>query len=120
LSSARALGERVAIVDGKVTVDVPYVALDSFETDTLGRLYYRVTGVQGEFVSGYEDLPDLPRSARSDVYPALVHFFMLNIRGNRCVWRRCISQCMTTRCAVLRWWKWRKHWMHAVAYRAKF
>lgn len=82
LSSARALGERVAIVDGKVTVDVPYVALDSFETDTLGRLYYRVTGIRGEYVSGYEDLPDLPRNAaRSDVYPALVHFFHAEYQG---------------------------------------
>ena len=82
LSSARAVGERVAIVDGKVTVDVPYVALDSFETDTLGRLYYKVTGVNGEFISGYEDLPDLPKNvARSDIYPALVHFFHTEYQG---------------------------------------
>ncbi|MFZ6760149.1 sensor histidine kinase [Undibacterium sp. Ji50W] len=76
LSSARALAERVEIVDGKVVANVPYVALDSFETDTLGRLYYKVTGVNGEFVSGYEDLPDLPKNVpRSEIYPALVHFF---------------------------------------------
>ena len=76
LSSARALAERVQIVDGKVVANVPYVALDSFETDTLGRLYYKVTGVNGEFVSGYEDLPDLPKNVpRSEIYPALVHFF---------------------------------------------
>ncbi|MFZ6655135.1 sensor histidine kinase [Undibacterium sp. TJN19] len=76
LSSARALAERVEIVNGKVVANVPYVALDSFETDTLGRLYYKVTGVNGEFVSGYEDLPDLPKNVpRSEIYPALVHFF---------------------------------------------
>ncbi|MFZ6815134.1 sensor histidine kinase [Undibacterium sp. Rencai35W] len=82
LSSARALAERVAIVDGKVVANVPYVALDSFETDTLGRLYYKVTGVNGEFVSGYEDLPTLPKNVpRSDIYPALVHFFHADYQG---------------------------------------
>ncbi|MCU6434281.1 sensor histidine kinase N-terminal domain-containing protein [Undibacterium sp. Jales W-56] len=82
LSSARALAERVAIVDGKVVANVPYVALDSFETDTLGRLYYKVTGVNGEFVSGYEDLPGLPKNVpRSDIYPALVHFFHADYQG---------------------------------------
>jgi two-component system sensor histidine kinase TctE len=76
LASTRALAERVAIVDGHVTVDVPYVALDSFETDTLGRLYYKVTGIHGEFVSGYEDMPPVPAGIkRSDIYPALVRFY---------------------------------------------
>jgi two-component system sensor histidine kinase TctE len=68
-------------VDGKVTVDVPYVALDSFETDTLGRLYYRVTGVQGEFVSGYEDLPDLPRSAAFRCVSRAGPFFHAEYQG---------------------------------------
>ena len=47
LASTRALAERVSIVNGRVVADVPYVALDSFETDTLGRLYYKVTGING-------------------------------------------------------------------------
>lgn len=76
LASTRALAERVSVVDGKVVADVPYVALDSFETDTLGRIYYKVTGTQGEFVSGYTDLPALPPNVpRSEIYPALVHFY---------------------------------------------
>lgn len=82
LSTARALAERVSILNGKVVVDVPYVALDSFETDTLGRLYYKVSGVNGEFVSGFEDLPALPKNVpRSDIYPALVHFFHADYQG---------------------------------------
>ncbi|HEY8605962.1 MAG TPA: sensor histidine kinase N-terminal domain-containing protein [Noviherbaspirillum sp.] len=76
LASTRALAERVTIHGGKVTADVPYVALDSFETDTLGRIYYKVSGIAGEFVSGYDDLPPLPRDARrSEAYPALVYFY---------------------------------------------
>ncbi|NMM26979.1 MAG: sensor histidine kinase [Glaciimonas sp.] len=83
LASTRALAERVSFIGGKVVADVPYVALDSFETDTLGRIYYKVTGIQGEFVSGYEDLPALPPDVpRSDLYPALVHFYDASYRGD--------------------------------------
>jgi two-component system sensor histidine kinase TctE len=76
LASTRALAERVSVADGRVVVDVPYVALDSFESDTRGRIYYKVTGIDGSFVSGYDDLPPLPKNAkRSDAYPALVYFY---------------------------------------------
>jgi two-component system sensor histidine kinase TctE len=82
LASARALAERVSVADGRVVVDVPYVALDSFETDALGRLYYKVTGIHGEFVSGYDDLPPVPDNIRrADIYPALVRFYHANYRG---------------------------------------
>ncbi len=82
LASTRALAERVSIVDGKVVADVPYVALDSFETDTSGRLYYKVTGLNGETVSGYDDLPAVPANVpRSESYPALVRFFHAQYNG---------------------------------------
>jgi two-component system sensor histidine kinase TctE len=82
LASTRALAERVAMVNGRVVANVPYVALDSFETDTLGRLYYKVTGIDGEFVSGYDDLPPVPANVkRSDIYPALVRFYHATYRG---------------------------------------
>ncbi|HEY0590036.1 MAG TPA: sensor histidine kinase [Pseudoduganella sp.] len=82
LASTRALAERVSIEDGKVVADVPYVALDSFETDTLGRIYYKVTGINGETVSGYDDLPAVPANVpRSENYPALVRFYHANYNG---------------------------------------
>ena len=82
LASTRALAERVSIADGKVVADVPYVALDSFETDTLGRIYYKVSGINGEFVSGYDDLPGLPPNVpRSEIYPALVRFYHATYQG---------------------------------------
>jgi two-component system, OmpR family, sensor histidine kinase TctE len=82
LASTRALAERVSVVDGKVVADVPYVALDSFETDTLGRIYYKVTGIHGETVSGYDDLPPVPANVpRSQAYPALVRFYHANYNG---------------------------------------
>jgi two-component system sensor histidine kinase TctE len=82
LSSTRALAERVSVRDGKVVANVPYVALDSFETDTLGRIYYKVTGLHGETVSGYDDLPAVPANEpRSDLYPALVRFYHADYNG---------------------------------------
>jgi len=82
LASTRALAERVSVRDGKVVADVPYVALDSFETDTLGRIFYRVTGLKGETVSGYADLPPVPKDVpRSELYPALVRFYQADYNG---------------------------------------
>ncbi|MEO7494009.1 MAG: sensor histidine kinase [Massilia sp.] len=82
LASTRALAERVSVKDGKVVADVPYVALDSFETDTLGRIYYKVTGIGGETVSGFGDLPPVPASVpRSEAYPALVRFYNADYNG---------------------------------------
>ncbi|MFZ4875484.1 sensor histidine kinase N-terminal domain-containing protein [Janthinobacterium sp. Mn2066] len=82
LASTRALAERVSIVGGKVVAEVPYVALDSFETDTLGRIYYKVTGLNGELVSGYDDLPPVPKNVpRSENYPALVRFYHADYHG---------------------------------------
>jgi two-component system sensor histidine kinase TctE len=82
LASTRALAERVSVRDGKVVADVPYVALDSFETDTLGRIFYRVSGLRGETVSGYDDLPPVPKETpRSELYPALVRFYHADYNG---------------------------------------
>jgi two-component system sensor histidine kinase TctE len=82
LASTRALAERVSVKDGKVVADVPYVALDSFETDTLGRIYYKVTGLSGETVSGFDDLPAVPANVpRSELYPALVRFYHADYNG---------------------------------------
>lgn len=82
LASTRALAERVSIKDGKVVADVPYVALDSFETDTLGRIYYKVSGINGELVSGFDDLPPVPANVpRSERYPALVRFYHAMYNG---------------------------------------
>jgi two-component system sensor histidine kinase TctE len=84
LASTRALAERVSVRDGKVVADVPYVALDSFETDTLGRIYYRVGGLHGETVSGYDDLPRVPPNVpRSELYPALVRFYNADYNGEQ-------------------------------------
>lgn len=76
LASARAIAERLHVERGRVAADVPYMALDIFGSDTPGRIYYKVTSLAGEFVSGYDDFPPMPANApRAESYPALVHFY---------------------------------------------
>ncbi|WP_456281280.1 sensor histidine kinase [Cupriavidus sp. JZ107] len=82
LASARAIAERLDYRNGQLVVDVPYVALDTFQVDTRGRIYYRVRDPAGRFVSGDRDLPAMPNDVpRSDDYPALVHFYNTDYLG---------------------------------------
>lgn len=84
LATARAISERIQTRDGRVVVDVPYIALDIFESDSPGRLYYKVTGINGEVISGYGDFPSMPAGTpRSEAYPALVHFYDAKYDGYR-------------------------------------
>jgi two-component system sensor histidine kinase TctE len=76
LASARTIADKVHVDSGQTTVDIPYVALGMFEAYIEGRIYYKVTGLNGEFVSGYDDLPPLRGDVeRSEAYPALVRFY---------------------------------------------
>ncbi|MBK8323190.1 MAG: sensor histidine kinase [Betaproteobacteria bacterium] len=76
LAVARTVAERLEFRDGRVVVEVPHVALDFFESDLRGRVFYRVGGLGGEFVSGWDDLPAPPQDApRSEDYFALAHFY---------------------------------------------
>lgn len=76
LASARAVGAGLYSADGQLRANVPYVALDTFAYDIAGRIYYQVLGMNGELVSGYENLPAPPASTpRTDSYPALARFY---------------------------------------------
>jgi|TARA_R110000796_G_scaffold88164_4_gene189789 two-component system, OmpR family, sensor histidine kinase TctE len=82
LSSARAIAERLYDEDGKLVVEVPYIALDNFAYDITGRLYYQVLDLQGRSVSGYEDLPGPAESVElTRDYPALARFYNDQYRG---------------------------------------
>jgi two-component system sensor histidine kinase TctE len=83
LASAKAIGEQLQLDPGserpRVIAELPYAALEAFEADNRSRMVYRVSGFDGEVVSGFDDLPP-PRAAdpRRDappVYAALVRFY---------------------------------------------
>jgi len=87
LASAKIIGEQLEVLrgpDGRpaLRATVPYSALEAFEADNRSRLYYKVTGFEGELVSGFADLP----SWRGQVpvkgpYAALVQFYDDQHRG---------------------------------------
>ncbi|MBO6771066.1 MULTISPECIES: sensor histidine kinase [unclassified Thalassospira] len=60
LSSALAIADRVVMIGGKIEVDVPYVALEMLTSAAEDRVFYQVSTGQGEFITGYEDLPPVP------------------------------------------------------------
>ncbi len=59
-ASALAIAERVVLRDGVVDVDLPYAALQMLASVSQDRVFYRITGPAGEFVTGYPDLPPSP------------------------------------------------------------
>jgi len=85
LASAKSIGELLDVRGyddlSELRVTVPYAALEAFEADNQSRMFYRVSTLRGEMVSGFAELPvwrgDLP--ARN-TYAALVHFYDASFR----------------------------------------
>ncbi|QLF91860.1 sensor histidine kinase [Pseudomonas sp. ABC1] len=82
LASARTVAGGLYARGRLLEAHVPYVALDTFDYDSAGRIYYQVLGPEGEVISGYDDLPAPPAEARrTDDYPALARFYDAQYRG---------------------------------------
>ncbi len=81
LASAKAIGELLEVQSTpggglEVRANVPYSALEAFETDNRSRMFYKVSGFAGEMVSGFADLPAVQPARRpTNDYAALVHFY---------------------------------------------
>jgi two-component system, OmpR family, sensor histidine kinase TctE len=67
LGSVLAISERITVQDGEPVVDLPYSALEMFESNIQSRVYYRVTLGDGAHITGYPDLPEPSREARPRV-----------------------------------------------------
>ena len=86
LASAKSIGELLAVAGEpgapQLRAALPYAALEPFEADNRSRMFFRVSGFDGELVSGYEDLPNW-RGPLPDqrIYAALVHFHDGAFRG---------------------------------------
>jgi two-component system sensor histidine kinase TctE len=60
--SALAIAERVIVSEtGSLEVDIPYVALEMLTSAAQDRVFYRVDGPPGTFVTGYQNLPSITR-----------------------------------------------------------
>ncbi len=86
LASTKSIGELLDVTGydeaAKLRVTVPYAALDTFEADSHSRMFYRVSTLGGEVLSGFPDLPfwkgKLPERSP---YAALVDFYDDEFRG---------------------------------------
>jgi two-component system sensor histidine kinase TctE len=86
LASAKVIGEQLDVegfdADARLRATVPYSALEAFEADNRSRMFYRVSSLRGELVSGFDDLPfwrgELPPKPP---YAALVDFYDERFRG---------------------------------------
>jgi len=80
LASAKSIGETLDVTGVgpqiRLQSTVLYSALEPFEADNRSRMYYKVSGFQGEVVSGYPDLPSWHgRIPDKGAYAALVDFY---------------------------------------------
>ena len=80
LASAKAIGELLDVTGTpdapRLLASVPYSALEAFEADNRSRIYFKITGFQGEMVSGFEGLPTWHGKVPDQgIYAALVDFY---------------------------------------------
>ena len=66
LASVKAIADRITVSNGEISVDIPYVALDLFESNIKERIFYKVTAPDGSPLTGYEDLPPPPEAVPRD------------------------------------------------------
>ncbi|WP_162580818.1 sensor histidine kinase [Variovorax sp. PBS-H4] len=86
LASAKTIGEQLDVEGydehASLRAIVPYSALEAFEADNQSKIFYRVSTLGGEMISGFADLPfwtgKLPTRPP---YAALVDFYDERFRG---------------------------------------
>ncbi|WP_418320472.1 sensor histidine kinase [Piscinibacter sakaiensis] len=87
LATAKSIGEMLEVsgsgTGARLNSTMLYSALEPFEADNRSRLYYKVTGFNGEMVSGFEDLPAWHgKVPLKGPYAALVDFYDDSYRGD--------------------------------------
>ncbi|HET8744331.1 MAG TPA: sensor histidine kinase [Ramlibacter sp.] len=87
LASAKSIGEQLDVhgfdENAVLRATVPYSALEAFEADLQTRMYYRVSNLHGQLVSGFGDLPFWQgRIPAQPPYAALVNFYDTTFRDN--------------------------------------
>ncbi|MDA8521338.1 sensor histidine kinase [Acidovorax sp. NCPPB 4044] len=86
LASAKTISEQIDVTGyddaAQLRATVPYSALEAFEADNQSRMFYRVSNMHGEMVSGFAELPIWRgRIPARPPYAALVDFYDDEFRG---------------------------------------
>lgn len=64
-ASLKSMREGISLRDGRVEVEVPYLALEVFDAEAGSRIYYQIRDDHGATITGYEGLPMPPEPVRS-------------------------------------------------------
>ena len=80
LASTKSISEQLYVKgyddDAELSATVPYSALEAFEADNQSQMFYRVSNLRGELVSGFDDLPFwVGKIPDRPPYAALVDFY---------------------------------------------
>lgn len=86
LASAKSISEQLDVTGydeaAQLRATVPYSALEAFETDNQSRMFYRISSLEGNLVSGFAELPPWRGSIPArPPYAALVDFYDDVFRG---------------------------------------
>lgn len=86
LASAKSISEQLDVTgfdeNAQLRAMVPYSALEAFEADNQSQMFYRISTLQGELISGFEDLPFWQGTIpMRPPYAALVDFYDGQFRG---------------------------------------
>ena len=76
--SLRSIRDGIRLRDGQIEVDLPYLALEMFESNGGGNIYYQIREEGGRVVTGY---PDLPSGTKALAEPYSVQFYDDVFRG---------------------------------------
>jgi len=80
LEAALDIGRQVKVINDRIYVDLPEVALQILQTTESGSLHYLVTGPKEEFISGESDLPQ-PPDATAEAAGDRVRYYDEKFRG---------------------------------------
>ncbi len=81
LASARTVAERLQVVDGHLSVNVPYVVLDSFELNNNDRIFIKLSLLTVKLSLVMTIYRQFPYWMRSQHYTALVYFYDAQYKG---------------------------------------
>jgi len=76
--SLRSIRDGIRLRDAQIEVDLPYLALEMFESNGGGNIYYQIREEGGRVVTGY---PDLPSGTKALAEPYSVQFYDDVFRG---------------------------------------
>ncbi|MDF3833655.1 sensor histidine kinase N-terminal domain-containing protein [Cupriavidus basilensis] len=71
-ASLKSMREGIRLHEGRFAIDVPYLALEIFESEDGSSIYYAIRDEHGATLTGYDDLP-MPAVQKQALYKTVFH-----------------------------------------------